>query len=255
MISLSELQSVAEQAARAAGKVLSGARQQDAGILSAKGKDIKTQADQDAEAAILNVLAPTGIPILAEESGLQSPDASRTVQEQLERPEGLWIVDPLDGTYNYTRGMPWTGVSVAYWEEGGPALGVIYDFNTDEMWTGSSEHPACCNGQPVTVSDIDDRRQAVLCTGFPSARDLSDDALRSMFEDIQSFKKIRMIGSAVIAMVFVARGWADAYREESSWIWDIAAGAAIVKAAGGDVRLSNVKPNGQLDIEATNGRL
>jgi myo-inositol-1(or 4)-monophosphatase len=84
---------------------------------------------------------------------------------------------------------------------------------------------------------------------------MGDEALLSMIHEVQSFKKTRMIGSAAMAMVFVARGWAEVYREESSWIWDIAAGAALVEAAGGEVRISRLQPNGQLDILATNGRL
>ena len=255
MINLSELQSIAEQAARKAGDVLVGVRKHDAGILSAVGRDIKTKADQEAEAVILQELAVSGIPVLAEESGLHTAGSSGSVKDQLEGSEPLWIVDPLDGTYNYTRGMPWTCVSIALWQDGAPALGVIYDFNTDEIWTGIPGQGGTCNGSPISVSTTAERGQAVLCTGFPSARDMSNDALREMFEELQQFKKIRMIGSAALAMVFVARGWADAYHEESPWIWDIAAGVALIRAAGGDAHITNLQENGQLNIAASNGQL
>lgn len=251
-MTFSEFQSIAELAAREAGAALRAGQQQDPGVISAEGRDIKTRADQEAEAHILRILAKTGIPVLAEESGLHRSDPSKTVREHLSSPGKLWIVDPLDGTYNYTRGMPWTCVSIGLWENGAAAMGVIYDFTADEMWVGLPGQGATCNGQPVHVSGTKTRNQAVLCTGFPSARDMGDEALRVSLEEMQTYKKIRMIGSAALAMVFVARGWADVYREEQTWIWDIAAGAALIEAAGGQVTMTNLQDNGQLDIRATN---
>jgi myo-inositol-1(or 4)-monophosphatase len=192
--------------------------------------------------------------LLAEESGLHTPNAGNTVKQQLESGGPLWIVDPLDGTYNYTRGIPWTCVSIALWHRQRSCIGVIYDFNRDEMWTGRPGEGAFCNGTPVRVSEITDRGQGLLCTGFPAAMEVNDQALADMFREVQSFKKVRMIGSAAMAMVFVARGWAEAYREQSSWIWDIAAGAALVEAAGGEACITRLRKDGRVDILASNGR-
>ena len=230
---------LAEETARISGAHLRDAYSIDAGVVSDVGKDIKTKADQAAEAVILEALRPTALAILSEESGYESSverlntsNDSITTQDKCAKP--IWIIDPLDGTFNFTRGFPACCVAIGLWAKNQPILGVIYDFVLDKMYSGSVECGATCNGESIRISDTADFRNASLATGFPSARDYSEASLAKSIRRVQQFKKIRMIGSAALSIAYVANGYFDAYFEEDIWLWDVAAGLALVKAAGGD---------------------
>lgn len=262
-MSAKDYRELAESAARRAGECLLNAYAADAGVISESGKDIKTEADRAAETIILDALRPTGLSILSEESGVVQESGGRsrgathnhfTIQP-LNLTTASWIIDPLDGTFNFTRGFPMCCVSIALWNGMEPVLGVIYDFITDKMYSGSVGEGAFCNSGPISVSSIGDFSQAALATGFPSARDYSDATLSESIRSVQKFKKIRMIGSAASSLAHVAAGHLDAYMEEDIWLWDVAAGLALVQAAGGDFTLSEIKDTWQLDVWASNGLL
>ena len=251
---------LAETAARRAGELLRDAYSADAGVVSAVGKDIKTEADKAAEGVVLDALRPTGLAILSEESGVvQEAGASSVSNKSTNQPLKLstptWIIDPLDGTFNFTRGFPACCVSIALWNGLEPVLGVIYDFVSDKMYSGIVGEGACCNGEPLSVSKTESYASASLATGFPSARDYSDASLADSIRKVQQFKKIRMIGSAALSMAHVANGALDAYFEEDIWLWDVAAGLALVSAAGGNFSISEIKATWQLDVFAYNGIL
>jgi myo-inositol-1(or 4)-monophosphatase len=248
-----KLTNLAEITAQNAGKCLLSGYISDSGVLSDSGKDIKTEADKAAEEIVLNALQSTDYAILSEESGLSNTDKKFSTICESSLP--IWIIDPLDGTYNFTRGIPMCCVSIALWQGLNPVLGVIYDFVSDTIYSGSVDKGANCNGKAIQVSPIQSHKQAVLATGFPSSRDYSDVALEASIRSIQSFKKIRMIGSAALSLAHVSSGNLDAYMEEDIWLWDVAAGLALVKAAGGTFSISEVKDSFQLDVIATNGSL
>ncbi|MGB3625541.1 MAG: inositol monophosphatase family protein, partial [Henriciella sp.] len=134
-------------------------------------------------------------------------------------------------------------------------LGVVYDFFRDEMFAGIVGAGATLNGAPMTVSDVSDRGRATLMTGFPVRADFSDEALSTMARDFASWKKIRMIGTAALAAAYVAAGRADCYREQGSMLWDIAAGCALVEAAGGKVSLDMTALDAPMNVTAWNGTL
>jgi myo-inositol-1(or 4)-monophosphatase len=245
---------LAKTTARQAGSLLREAYTSDAGVISAVGKDIKTAADNAAEAVILEALRPTGFTILSEESGVnQGSDTSLFTKLDLSSP--IWIIDPLDGTFNFTRGFPACCVAIGLWANNQPVLGVIYDFVSDKMYSGIVGEGAYCNEDQMTVSTTDMYSNSSLATGFPSGRDYSDGALADSIRKVQQFKKIRMIGSAALSVAHVAAGCVDAYFEEDIWLWDVAAGLAILKAAGGDYSISEIKETWQLDVFAFNGVL
>ncbi len=237
---------LAQSAAHGAGLLLRDSFSEDAGIADDSGKDIKTEADNAAETLILDAISSTGLPVLTEESGAHNLDS-------LNGP--CWIIDPLDGTFNFTRGFPMCCVSIALWENGQPHIGVVFDFGTGCLFSGVVGQGAMLNGKPVTVAGTSDIGKAVLATGFPSARDYGDEALAASIRKIQQFKKIRMIGSAATSLAQVAAGRFDAYFEEDIWLWDVAAGLALVKAAGGDYTMSAIKPTWQVNVLASNGKL
>ena len=248
-----KLTKLAEITAQNAGKHLLSGYISDSGVLSDSGKDIKTEADKAAEEIVLNALQSTDYAILSEESGLSNTDKKFSTICESSLP--IWIIDPLDGTYNFTRGFPMCCVSIALWQGLNPVLGVIYDFVSDTIYSGSVDNGASCNGKAIQVSRIQNHDQAALATGFPSSRDYSDVALEASIRSIQRFKKIRMIGSAALSLAHVSSGNVDAYMEDDIWLWDVAAGLALVKAAGGTFTISDIKDSFQLDVIATNGLL
>jgi myo-inositol-1(or 4)-monophosphatase len=217
----------------------------DAGLVNNVGKDLKTEADVAAESVILGYLRSTGIPILSEEGG---------GDEGASFDGPMWIIDPLDGTFNFIRGIPCCCVSIAYWMAGQPKFGVIYDFNNDEMYTGIIESGFKINNDSVSVSSVDSISKAALATGFPSSRDFSDKALSAFLKQVQQFKKIRMLGSAAMSLAYIASGRMEAYYEEDIWLWDVAAGLALLRAAGGDYEITTPKKNWQVNVYAHNGQ-
>ena len=146
-------------------------------------------------------------------------------------------------------------VSIALWQGLNPVLGVIYDFVSGKIYSGVVDKGAGCNDKAIEVSRVASYDQAVLATGFPSSRDYSDVALEASIRSIQSFKKIRMIGSAALSLAHVSSGNVDAYTEDDIWLWDVAAGLALVKSAGGTYTISEIKDRFQLDVFAANGLL
>ena len=209
-------------------------------------KDIKLTADIQAEQSIKNkISAESSYPILAEESGKSVKKLGDT----------YWIIDPLDGTANYSRSIPISAVSICLMHQLNPVLGVIYDFNNDHLYEGSIFSDALLNNQKIKVSSVDNSKSGMLITGLPNNTDYSDKALIKMIRDFQEWRKVRMLGSAAMAAAYVASGKADVYKEKNSYIWDVAAGAAIVKAAGGYVSLTNQNESFQVDVFFSNGHI
>jgi myo-inositol-1(or 4)-monophosphatase len=222
---ITHLLHLAEEAATAAGRLLAATVGPSA-VLSNVGRDIKLGADRQAESCILRTLAVSGMPVLTEESG-EHGDVNGDVP--------FWVVDPLDGTFNFHRGIGLCCVSIAVWQGGHPLLGVVHDFVNEERFSGGIGLGARLNGTPVRVSGCVDATTAVLATGLPVHRDYSDASLESFARTMRRFKKVRMLGTAALSAAYVACGRLDAYTESDIMLWDVAAGAALVAAAGGDV--------------------
>lgn len=196
------------------------------------GREIKLEADTMLEKELIKGLSHTGIAILSEETGF-IPGKSL--------PQLLWVIDPLDGSYNFSRSLGPSMISVALWDENEPVLGVLFNLVTKQMIFGGPQIGAHVGKNPVTVSDRKDRGQATLVTGFPSRFPISDaKAVASFAEILTSFGKVRMIGSACASLALVATGSADVYAEHNIMFWDIAAGLAIVNGAGGTFELEGV---------------
>ena len=193
------------------------------------GRDIKHSGDRLAEKIILDRLrAGSDFPILSEERGADACiDAGP-----------FWVVDPLDGTMNYSRGLPLACVSIGLFQNNQPMLGVVYDFGNDELFTGIVGEGAWCNDDPVRVSSVRDPERAILATGFPVGRSYKEKDLARFIARVQGYKKVRMLGSAALSLAYIAGGRLDIYCEEDIMLWDVAAGAALVAAAGGAIQLA-----------------
>jgi myo-inositol-1(or 4)-monophosphatase len=242
MLQIDSYIDIAKSAALLAGTYIKDQKNKDLEILLNEGRDIKLKVDVDAEKIIKDhLVAESSFPILAEESG-----ASNELNEY------YWVVDPLDGTSNFLRNIPISCVSIALMKDIEPILGVIFDFNNDDLYFGHHKSKAYLNDSRLSVSSTALKGDATLVTGIPAKKNYSDEEFKNMISDFQSWKKIRMIGSAAMASVYVASGKADAYSENGIFLWDVAAGAAIVKAAGGQVSLKNLTPDYRVDATFTN---
>ena len=236
----------AKKAAIEAGKMLFNSKAAINKEKISSGKDIKLKADIEAEKLINEyLLTKSSIPILGEETGASESELGKT----------FWVVDPLDGTANYSRNIPICCVSIALISNLQTVIGVIYDFNNDDIYEGSIESKAKLNNKNIFVNNNSKKNESILLTGLPLLTDYSDAALLDMVKDFQLWKKVRMIGSAAMAAAYVASSKADMYKEQGSFLWDIAAGAAIVNAAGGCAKITNQKENYQVDVIFSNKEL
>lgn len=214
---------IASSVAKAAGERLSAIAERR--VNSDAGNDVKLQEDVESEMFIRGKLETTGIPVIGEENG---GDTSLAFNDSY-----YWIVDPIDGTYNFLRGIPGVCVSVALMKGRTPVVGAINDFTRGELYAGGKGLPLTLNGAEIKPAWAHEQSQAVLMTGFPSATDYSDENLKHFVTAVQKFKKVRMCGSAALAMAWVAAGRADAYKENSLYLWDVAAGLSLMESAGG----------------------
>ena len=237
---------LAKDAAKKAGEYLIQNKSKLNTSLLSNKKDIKLQADISAENLIKNIISSeSNIPILAEESGMSSDNVDKI----------FWVVDPLDGTANFSRDIPICCVSIALVEELKPIMGVIYDFNNKDLYEGSIYSKAAVNDQIISVSKVSNPEEGILITGLPNATDYSNNALGEMIKNFQDWRKVRMIGSAAMASAYIASGKADLYNEKKTYLWDVAAGAAIVNAAGGRAIISNKNDKFQVDVSFSNSNL
>ena len=204
-------------------------------------------ADIKSEKLILDILnSESKYPVLAEETGKSSEDLG----------EIFWVVDPLDGTANYNRNIPICCVSIGLVKNMQPLIGVIFDFNNDDIFIGDNINKlARLNNEKITVSDIHNKTDGVLITGLPFNTDYSDHALKKLISDMQTWKKVRMIGSAAMASCYVASGKAELYKEKGIYLWDIIAGAAIVESAGGKAEINNINEAFQVDVVFSNSKI
>ncbi|MBI4023575.1 MAG: inositol monophosphatase [Verrucomicrobia bacterium] len=235
--------SVAIRVARDAGRHLwehFGDAQQ---INYAETHDIKLQMDVDCQRLIETRLleAFPSHSIVGEEESHGDPDA-----------EYRWIVDPLDGTVNYTYGIPHYCVSIALQRRNpnarSPALpgafqtvlAVVYDPMRDELFMAEKGGGAFLNGQPLRVSERTRLEETIVSVGFAKTEESLEKGLRFYPFLLRRARKIRTMGSAALDLAYVAGGRLDMYLEFTVKLWDIAAGALLVEEAGGAVELQPV---------------
>jgi myo-inositol-1(or 4)-monophosphatase len=248
---LAELLALAQSVAASAGRaLLAGAHRDQRAYVHAADlpREIKAVADTVMEEHILAALAPTGLAILSEEAGLMPGRGSASPR--------WFIVDPLDGTFNFVKGLGPCAVSIALWDAHQPVFGVIYSLADAQLAWGGPGLGAHSHGEPIAVSATVTAANASICTGFPVRFDFDSDAAMVEFRElVRPFAKVRMLGSAAISLLHVARGSADVYAERDIMLWDVAAGLAIVQGAGGSIRFDPGPVEYSLNVRATNGRI
>jgi myo-inositol-1(or 4)-monophosphatase len=177
-----------------------------------------------------------------------------------------WVVDPIDGTVNFNYGVPHASVSIAL-QQHGPGtpgayedgyftlLGVVHDPFTNEMWTAMRGQPARCSGRVVRVSDNARLANAIVAMGFSKTRKNLEQTMPYMTKLVHRVRKVRIMGSAALSLVYVAGARFDAYIERGLRLWDVAAGGLIVECAGGEFWRQPIEGEYAYRMICTNGKL
>ncbi len=177
--------------------------------------------------------------MLVGELGKIFPEAGFIAEEDssLQRKERFnWIIDPLDGTTNFIHSLPVYSISVALADKNDIILGTVYEINLKEAFYAWKGSPAFLNGKPVAVSRTGKLDNALLATGFPYYDYSLLDPYLDLFKDLMKLSRgVRRLGSAAVDLAYVAAGRFDLFYEYGLNPWDVAAGAFIVKQAGGKV--------------------
>lgn len=239
---------VALEAALAAGEAICAGLKRPVAVQSKGLRNYVTDVDLEAERAILAVL------------GRRCPDHDVLTEES--PPEARasryrWVIDPIDGTLNFSRAYPCFSVSVALALDDEPVVGVIYDPLREQVFAAEAGQGATLNGKTLRASATATMIEAVI--GMDWTRDAASRARNATLigQLAQSCNVIRSCGSAALALCYVAAGWWDAYWHLNIQPWDVAAGALIVREAGGQVT-DLAGRRWELDtapVLASNGRL
>ncbi|MBI4015204.1 MAG: inositol monophosphatase [Candidatus Aenigmarchaeota archaeon] len=204
-------------AARAAGKIIRIGFGKKHAIEMKEKKEIATEVDKKSEIVIKKLLSKFDYSFLGEETGLQD-----------KKTELEWIVDPLDGTTNFSICNPFFNVSIGLVKGGKPVMGVVYNPIIDELFTAVKGKGAFLNGKRIFATKKEDFGMAILgfCTKIynPEAA-----KLHTVFMDI---KDLRKMGSAALELCYVAAGRLDGFVSFYAKPWDIAAGILIAEEAG-----------------------
>ena len=233
--------------ARGAGEILNRADHHRAADFKQNETDLVTDYDRQSEAFIVAQLqAAFPAHAIRGEEGTRINNGA----------EYEWLIDPLDGTTNFAHGLPIFSVVLCLLQNGDPLIGVIYDPSRDELFTAAKGSGAFLNDQPLTVSNRQPLARALLVTGFPyDVRSNPNNNLDRFANFAVRARAVRRLGSAAIDLAYVAAGRLDGYWEGRLNPWDVAAGALLVREAGG--RVTNYAdepvPVPNIELVASNG--
>jgi myo-inositol-1(or 4)-monophosphatase len=224
---------IAIKAARAAGTLIARSMDRmDRIEITSKGaaNDFVTNIDRAAEAEIIHIIkkAYPDHGILGEESGAEEGTNINNV---------VWIIDPIDGTLNFIHGFPQFCVSIGVQIKGIMEHGVVFDPTRNELFTATRGSGAQLDGRRIRVSECAQISTALIGTGFAYKR--TDEPIETCLERLRgmlsSCADIRRAGSAALDLCYVAAGRLDGFYENGLSPWDVAAGALLVREAGGFV--------------------
>lgn len=242
----------AVRAARAAGKVMRDNLWSPKKINATTRHDIKLELDVRCQKLIEKILL-SAFP----KTALLGEEGVSGDSKALSR----WVVDPIDGTVNFSYGIPHACVCIALQTKNSPTedfetlVGVVYDPFCDELWTAIRDQAAKLNGKVIHVSRRNQLREAAVAIGFAKTQANLDQGLPYFNRLIRRVRKVRMMGAAGLAMTYVATGRFDAYVERGIRLWDIAAGGLIVECAGGEFWREPVRGHETYRMVTSNGLL
>ena len=236
----------AREAAEQAGKML--LERHAFHIENKAAKDFVTDMDRASEAMIISALRAR-FPedgFFAEETGIS------------EQRDGMWVIDPIDGTTNFIKNIPLYTISIAYMRGGEVEVGVVYAPALNEMYTAMKGGGAFMNGKPIHVSDVAEPVRAIVSTSFVHRNpDVSAKVMPQFTALMPKINDFRRMGSAAFDLCCVACGRVDAFFEAKLNLYDIAAGVLIAREAGGRVTGWKNGPDCLVsgDVMASNGLL
>ena len=220
---------VAVMAARSGGNsLIRNMNKLDRMVVERKGhNDFVSEADRAAEAAVIETIHR------------HYPDHANQAEESGVSGESdyVWIIDPLDGTTNYLHRFPVFCVSIALQHKGRVEHGVVYDPLRQELFTATRGQGAQLDGRKIRVSGLTDLEMALIGTGFPyrSSNEEFESYMNMLVNAMKHTSGIRRPGAAALDLAYVAAGRLDAFWETGLMPWDLAAGALIIREAGGMV--------------------
>jgi len=223
---------VAIEAARACGAYLLDSWQAPRGEYEEKSPgDLVSEVDRKSQEMARSIL-------LARSPGSRffGEEDARTRSTKARGQDVLWIVDPLDGTANFVHRFPVFSVSIAAAAGSELLAGVVFNPVSGELFEAAAGEGARLNGEPVSVTGESDLSRALLATGWPfRKKDLLEAYLRVFQRVFWASQGIRRLGSAALDLCYLAAGRLEGFWEYGLGLWDIAAGALIVREAGGRV--------------------
>jgi myo-inositol-1(or 4)-monophosphatase len=234
------------EAAHRAGKVIAERYPAERSVTVKGYRDIVTEVDIAAESIIIDLIRQRfpDHAILSEEVGGKGIGAGYT-----------WVIDPLDGTTNYAHRVPFFCTSVGVLADGEPLAGAIYDPLLDQTFTAERGKGATLNGKPIRASQASPLSHTVLALDWGHSNTVRAQALDLLLRIAPRCGTVRALGSAALALAYVATGWLDGYFNLALKPWDTAAGMLIIAEAGGRCTTLDGEP-GRVDIPAclaTNG--
>lgn len=237
---------VALGAAAEAAALLRGFARDRLDVRSKRARDLLTEADLAAQACIDAALTAglPGVPVLGEESGRPARGT-------------CWIVDPLDGTTNYVHGVPHCAVSIALELDGVVEVGVIHDVFRGEVFAARRGHGATRDGARIAVADASRLDEVLVATGFPTGPARATYDLGPFERVLREARCVRRAGAAALDLAWVADGRLGGFFEAELQPWDTAAGALLVREAGGRVTTLDGAPHqpGDRWVVASNDRV
>jgi myo-inositol-1(or 4)-monophosphatase len=267
---LKKAQNAAVKAARAVGVLMRANLLADKTVDSSSQHDIKLELDVRSQHLIEKSLRSSfpSTALLGEEGISGNAEAAER-----------WVVDPIDGTVNFTYGIPHACISIALqrrlpassrrmekhstdanrgsiYEDGyETVMGVVYDPFCDELWTAVQGQPARLNGKIIHVSRRRKMDECIVSIGFAKTHKSLEATLPYFNQLVHRVRKIRMMGAAALGLTYVATGRFDAYIERGIRLWDIAAGGFIIERAGGEFWRRAIPGDYAYRMIASNGLL
>ena len=211
--------------------------------------DFVTASDKRVEKVLIKELEKSEYSFLTEESGLIDGRYK----------DKRWIIDPIDGTFNFLNGLPHFAISLAYEENGEIMSGIIYDPIKDEMFGAHKGSGAYLNNTRMRVSNKSEFKNSCLVTGGPKSTSKIKETILDEYKKVslKTNSHIRKSGSAALDLAYVAAGRYDGYWQREINYWDIAAGIILVKESGGFINPIKEKDftGKKIDIVATNTKI
>jgi myo-inositol-1(or 4)-monophosphatase len=251
---IDDIESVARDVVTEAGERVRSAAQHAKHIHYKGAVDLVTETDREVEALVVGRLRQS-----FPDHVIMGEEASEGTSPQRPRPtEYAWYLDPLDGTTNFAHGFPHFAVSLALARGSDLLLGMVHDPMRGETFSARRGGGAALNGRAIRVSTRDDLGHSLLATGFPYDRREHTDFYVGFFADfLHQARDVRRAGAAALDLCYVACGRFDGFWEWKLRPWDTAAGALIVREAGGTVTAflgETFDPFGEQTL-ASNGRI